>query len=101
MTQDEMLERVQELELRRLNAFSESSGEGLSTKDHLARIPESTTVEDIQMLHEARQMLDPFARAVLDLYADVWREWGKYRCSVCGRTSAQSAAINYDCTYEC
>lgn len=97
----DMRERISEIVRRRLEAYSAGSGKGLSTKDHLALIPEATTVDDIYTLHEAREMLDPFSRAVLDLYADVWREWGKYRCSVCGRTSAQSAAIGYDCGREC
>jgi hypothetical protein len=91
-TQDEMQERVRELSMRRLEAFN---------KGGLDAIPESTKPEDIDMLQEARESLDDYSRHVLDLYSDVWREWGKYRCAVCGLTVAQAAAIGYDCAMEC
>jgi len=96
-----MLEAVLDIEQRRLQAFIDGSGKGLSTVEHLALQPEATTQEDIDTLQDARAMLDDFSRAVLDVYVDVWQDFGKYRCSVCGRTLKQSKAIGYNCTSEC
>jgi hypothetical protein len=78
---EQMLAKLADIQSRRMDAFRSGEGKKLSTKERLALIPEATTTEA--------------------LYSDVWREWGKYRCSVCGRTPAQSEAINYDCAREC
>lgn len=101
ITKAEILEALVDLDRRRLAAFASGTGKGLSTKDHLALIPESTTPEDLDLLHAARKTLSPEDIFILDLYSDVWREWGKYRCSVCGMTPKQAAAANYDCAVEC
>ncbi|QOC59332.1 hypothetical protein SEA_LIFES_6 [Microbacterium phage Lifes] len=101
MTREEIMSHLKDLRQRRLDAFRGGSGKGLTSKEHLAMIPEVTYPEDIDVLHAARKTLSEDDQFILDLYSDVWREWGKYRCSVCGRTPAQSAAINYDCAYEC
>jgi hypothetical protein len=101
MDKQEMTVALGELSVRRIRAYSEGSGMGLSSKEHLALVPESTTTDDIDLLAAARNMLDGFSRQVLDLYVDVWTEFGKYRCSVCGRTAQQSRAVGYDCAREC
>lgn len=92
---------LEDIEIRRVDAFSAGNRSDLTVYEHLALIPEATTAADIEVLSEARLMLDPFARRVLDLYSEVWGEFGEYRCSVCGRTPKQSAAIGYDCSSEC
>lgn len=41
-------------------------------------------------------------RVFLYLYTCIEREFARgHRCGVCGRTTEQSAAINYDCAREC
>jgi hypothetical protein len=79
---------------RRLNAYRNGGG--------LDAMVEATTLGDVQMLNEAFANLDPEARLVADLYADLRVEFARgKRCSVCGRTAAQSALLGYDCAREC
>lgn len=91
--------RLSDISLRRSEAFL--AGPGVGVKEALTRIEDATTTADIDTLHEAREILDDFSRQVLDLYVEVWRGFGKYRCAVCGRTEKQSADIGYDCAREC
>jgi hypothetical protein len=100
-TRDDMAAALRELQHRRTAAFSAGNGLGLSSKDQLALITEATTAEDIDLLNDALRMLDEFSRTVATLHTDVWREFGKGRCSVCGRTAKQNAAIGYDCATGC
>ncbi|GAA1639324.1 hypothetical protein GCM10009700_27840 [Brevibacterium sanguinis] len=100
-TREQMLERLSEIRQRRLDAFREADHAGASAADNIQAIADATTIEDINTLHEAREVLDDFERNVLDMYVDVWREFGKYRCPVCGMTDRQSAAVGYDCLKGC
>lgn len=101
MDKAQMTEALTDLSRRRIEAFSAGSGKGLTTAEHLALVPESTNPTDIDLLNEARHMLDKFSRGVLDLYVDVWREFGKERCGVCGMTGKQARDANYNCAVEC
>jgi hypothetical protein len=101
MDKEQMTEALTDLSRRRIEAFSAGTGKGLTTAEHLALVPESTTPADVDLLNEARHMLDDLSRGVLDLYVDVWREFGKGRCPVCGMTSKQARDANYNCAIEC
>lgn len=49
---------------------------------------------------ESRFTEDEFA--LLHVYQSIANEFAKgHRCGVCGRTTEQNAAINYDCAREC
>ncbi len=99
---DTMAAALRELQTRRSAAFTAGSGLGLTSKDGQALIAEATTADDIDLLNDALGMLDEFSRNVADLRTTVWREFAKgQRCSVCGMTSKQAAAANYDCAQEC
>lgn len=40
--------------------------------------------------------------AILSAYVSMQKEFARgHRCAVCGRTTAQNAAIGYNCTEEC
>lgn len=91
-TRKETLDALRGISERRREAFRAGG---------LEAIPESTTADDIDWLHHARKLLSEEDQFILGLYTEVWREWGKYRCSVCGNTLAQSKAMNYDCIREC
>lgn len=63
---------------------------------------ETTTQDDIgQINHMARSRGEVVAHLVA-VHTDVWEDFrtGR-RCAVCGMTSAQAAAANYDCRIEC
>lgn len=94
---------VAELWERRIRAHSEVDNSLYPGERYpgLVAIEDATTREDIDMLHEARRSLDDRSRAILDLYVGVWRSFGRARCGVCGMTTNQSKAANYDCAREC
>lgn len=81
--------------------FKRRYGSGPISGDYEARMAEVTTQDDIDMLNRAVRSLDPYSAMVLQMHEGVWREFGKLRCGVCGRTPAQSEAIGYDCAREC
>jgi hypothetical protein len=97
----ETVAALHEIGRRRMEAFRAGEGKGLSSREHLALIPEATTPEDFDTLYDAIDQLDDDAKLVIALVKDMWREWGKYRCSVCALTPKQAAAIGYDCISEC
>ncbi|MGW8431779.1 hypothetical protein ACWGJ9_11850 [Curtobacterium citreum] len=96
-----MAAALHELRTRRTVAFTAGYGLDLSTQDRLALIAEATTADDVDLINDAVSMLDEFSRTVATLRTDVWREFGKGRCSVCGRTAKQNAALGYDCATGC
>lgn len=98
---DEMLDRIREIAERRTDAFRAADRKGRTSREVLDEMGEATTADDIQALHAARMMLDHRSREVLDLYSEVWQEWGRLRCGVCGRTAKQNQALGYDCVNEC
>lgn len=97
----EQIAAVNELNERRLDAFRSTSGTGMDHSEVRRVIAESTTQADIDTLNDIVRSQDSETQALIRLYEDVWREFGRYRCSVCGRTAAQNRAIDYDCITEC
>ncbi|SDH38091.1 hypothetical protein [Microbacterium sp. 77mftsu3.1] len=63
---------------------------------------ETTTGDDIDRLNTMTRSRGDVIAALVATQADVSAEFtGGLRCPVCGNTSAQSDAQNYDCTTEC
>ena len=101
-SRDNMLVALRELTERRLDAFRTFDRSEHRGGDHRAVMAEATTAADIDLLNDAYRMLDEFAKTVTSLREDVWAEFNRgTRCSVCGNTSAQSAALGYNCAEEC
>jgi len=101
-SRDDMLVALRELTERRLDAFRTFDRSEHRGGDHRAVMAEATTAADVDLLNDAYRMLDEFAKTVTSLREDVWAEFSRgTRCSVCGNTSAQSAAIGYNCAEEC
>lgn len=103
MNDEQILEAVIGIHNRRIEAFGEYADKhpGHTSKAILQALEDATTPEDIETLHEARNRLDDFSKAILDVYVDVWRGFGRYRCSVCGMTAKQSRDAGYDCARGC
>ena len=79
--------RVKGIQQRRANAFGVRAEPGAGLAGAIAEV---TTPEDVDVLRAARRSMGVAERIVLDVYADVWREWGVLRCGTCLATRAQS-----------
>lgn len=103
MNNDEIDAAVAELWNRRTEAFGNVDPALYSGVRHpgLEAMEDATTDADVRMLNAARNSLDERSKSILALYVNVWRSFGKQRCSVCGRTKNQNAEIRYDCAREC
>lgn len=100
---DELLTAVHSVHLRRMDAFmaADKLTPVPTTPERLQLMADATTVDDLDILAQARASLDERARTILDVYVEVQRDYGRFRCSVCGMTRAQADAVGNDCTYDC
>jgi len=62
---------------------------------------EATTPQDIEDINAITQEQRPVVRLLVRAVRSVWADFGHGRCSVCGMTTAQAEAANYNCTEEC
>ena len=100
MIDEEMISKLKDIQARRMEAFRSAD-----TRDHknwMTEVADSTTLEDIQTIQVAYEMLDELGKLTMDLSESLAREWTQgIRCSVCGHTTKQSLALGYDCMYDC
>lgn len=103
MTEEQqvMLQKIEAINDKRLNSLRVAIDEGLPTEKYFSMAPEVTTVEDIRTINAAYEMMDDFSKKVAYLYAELNREWGYKRCSVCGMTPQQAKDADYNCAIEC
>lgn len=100
MTKEEMLDKLQDIRQRRMEAFAKADRPGKS--EWMKEVANSTTLEDVKTISEAYYMLEEFEQLVTDLCEDLGREYARgIRCGVCGHTTAQSLALGEDCMYDC
>lgn len=96
MNREELTEALNAINARRRDAF-------IHAEDGRQAMAEVTTREDIGTILDAMQeVTDPFSRLVMRTAIDIYAEWDRSgRCTVCGMTTAQAKAENYDCWDEC
>lgn len=90
---------VSEIQDRRTQVSLNNFSSGREEADRA--VAEATTQEDIDNLGDIFHGMPSDIQQFIWVFKEVWAEFGKYRCSVCGRTAEQSAAINYDCVRGC
>lgn len=75
---------------------------GWTSRQHLQNTADRTTIEDWHEVSDIILSLPRVQREAVELYRDISDEFARgLRCSVCGRTPAQNAALGYDCVREC
>lgn len=61
-----------------------------------------TTSDDVDTINRIARERGTVAQRLASAHTDVWEDFSRgERCSVCGKTTAQAAAENYNCTEEC
>lgn len=100
MTNEEMISKLKDIQARRSEAFR--NADTRNHKSWMTEVADSTTLEDIQVIQAAYEMLDELGKLTIDLSESLAREWTRgIRCPVCGHTTKQSLALCYDCMDEC
>ena len=96
----DLTDKLRDIKARRLEAFLAFDHAG-GSRDAIEAAADATTPEDIDTIHDAVDALDDYGKLVVELVKDVWHDFGRYRCSVCGMTKHQADAAGYDCAREC
>lgn len=100
MIDEEMISKLKDIRARRTEAFRKADTR--DSKSWMTEVADSTTLEDIQTVQEAYEMMDELGKLTIDLSESLAREWARgIRCGVCGHTTKQALALGHDCIYDC
>lgn len=103
---EEEVARIEAIMIKRAKAYldnySPSPQSSLERHEQAKQAKaESTSSADYDFMNALYRRLPRELQEYVRLTEEMWGDFGKYRCSVCGLTEKQAEAINYNCTLEC